>query len=63
MNKEDRDMLITILEKVHSIERSLSKPPYPTIVERVKTHGRVLWLTVGLAVASVFKAFLGTPNG
>ena len=59
MEKEDREMLIRIDQKVIDIEKSLSDPSYQTIVEKVKTHGRLFWIAITVSITAAYKSFLG----
>lgn len=60
MDQEDRDMLIRIDQKVIAIDKVLSAPPsYGAIVEKVKTHGRLIWGIVTLSIAATIRAFWG----
>ena len=59
MNKEDREMLIRIDQKVIAIEKSLSDPPYQSIVQMVKTHRWLIGLAITLGSTAALKAFLG----
>lgn len=63
MDKKDRELLIRIDQTVSEMHDTLSNPPYQGLVEKVKTHGRIIWPSMGLAVSAALKAFLGGSNG
>lgn len=59
MNIEERKILGSIHEKIIFIEKGFDKTPYPALVERVKIHGKFIWVAVGASIFATLKSFLG----